>query len=338
MPIAKSFCVKDIVNTTPRGLYCPAGDFYVDPREPVTKAVVTHAHSDHAREGMGHYFAAAPSLGILNRRVGEGAITAVPFGKKIQLGDAKVSFHPAGHILGSAQIRIEAEGQVWVVSGDYKRSADPSCEPFEVVECDTFITEATFGLPIYRWQSGPKTAREILEWWDGNVVRKKPSVLFCYSLGKAQRMLAELSDLTYRRVFTHGAVENLTEVYREAGIRMLPTERVTEDKKQNFDGELILAPPSAYGSAWMRRFPGSETGFASGWMTIRGNRRRRGYDRGFALSDHADWPELLQTISQSKAKRVLVTHGYIETVVRYLREQGLDAESLETTYQAEGDA
>lgn len=327
----------DIVKTTAKGLYCPAGDFYIDPWAPVPRAVVTHAHSDHTREGMGEYFAATPSVAILNHRVRNAQVRGIPYRDPFRLGNATVSFHSAGHILGSAQVRVEAEGQVWVVSGDYKRAADPSCQPFEVVECDTFITEATFGMPIYRWEAGAKVAAEILEWWDENRKREIPSVVFCYSLGKAQRVLAELARLTDRVVYTHGAVESLTQVYREAGTTLLPTQRITDEKK-NYDGELILAPPSAYGSAWLRRFPGASTAFASGWMRIRGNRRRKGYDRGFVLSDHADWPELLQTIGESRARRVLVTHGYIDTVVNYLKESGVNAASLQTTYEGEADA
>jgi putative mRNA 3-end processing factor len=250
-----------------------------------------------------------------------------------------VSFHPAGHVLGSAQVRIEAGGQVWVVSGDYKRAADPTCAPFEVVPCDVFITEATFGLPIYRWEEPGAVIAQILEWWNTNREAGVASVLFCYAMGKAQRVLAELAALTDRPVLVHGAVEGLVELYRLAGVRMLPTLKVSDTAKgRSFAGELILAPPAAGGSTWMRRFGASrQTAFASGWMRVRGTRRRKGFDRGFALSDHADWPALLRTVAETGARRVLVTHGYSDELARYLSESGLSASALATAYQGEGD-
>ncbi|MEM6734042.1 MAG: ligase-associated DNA damage response exonuclease, partial [Myxococcota bacterium] len=231
------------------------------------------------------------------------------------------------------QVRLEADGEVWVVSGDYKRQDDPTCAPFEVVPCDVFITEATFALPVYQWRSGEIVAREILEWWDGNVRRGRASVLLCYALGKAQRVLGELAQLTNRPAYLHGAIASMVEVYREAGVEMLPTEKVDgRDKKKKYAGELVLAPPSAAGSTWLRRFADYDLGFASGWMRLRGSRRRRGYDRGFILSDHADWPGLIDTIRATGARKVLATHGYSDAMVRYLREEGIDAEALETAF------
>lgn len=320
-----------------RGLFCEAGGFHIDPWKPVERAVISHGHGDHARPGSRRYLAPAPSLPILERRLGSGArIETAAFGETVRVRDVTVSFHPAGHILGSAQVRVERGGEVWVFSGDYKRAADPSCEPFEPVRCHTFITEATFGLPIYVWDDTPVVAREILEWWEGNRAADRTSVLFCYALGKAQRILAELARLTGRPVWVHGAIETLTRCYRQAGIAMLPTRRLGDTVRgQPFAGGLVLAPPAAGGSLWMRRFGRAATGFASGWMRLRETRRRRGCDRGFVISDHADWPDLLRTIADTGASRVLTTHGYAGPLARYLREQGLDAGPLATPFAGE---
>jgi putative mRNA 3-end processing factor len=327
----------DLVELRPEGLYCAAGDFWIDPWRPVPRALITHAHGDHARWGMGEYVAAEQSLGLLRARVGaDSLIRTLAYRDEVTVGRTHVSFHPAGHVLGSAQIRIEHEGEVWVVSGDYKRAADPTCAPFEVVECDTFITEATFALPIYRWQSGQTIAREVLAWWDRCIDEGRAAVLFCYALGKAQRLLSELSFLTSRGVFLHGAMVELVNAYRAEGIPMLATETVAEQARgKDYAGQLILAPPSAAGSTWMRRFKNASTGFASGWMQVRGNRRRRGYDRGFVLSDHADWPALVQTVRETRASRVLATHGNTEAFVEYLCRSGVRAETLRTEFGGE---
>ncbi len=320
-----------------KGLYCPAGDFYVDPWRPVERAVITHAHGDHAYSGHQAYFCTRLSSPIIQQRLGKlERLKALEYGEPIEFGPVRVSLHPAGHILGSAQVRIESKDGVWVVSGDYKRTFDPSCNPFEVVPCDTLITETTFGLPIYKWQPGEKVAQDILAWWETNRLAGKACVLFCYALGKAQRILAELAKLTDRPVYLHGAIASLIPPYEAAGIRMLPTIPVSEmDKNHSYAGELILAPPSAFKSPWLRRFDPYETGFASGWMRVRGAKRRRGYDRGFVLSDHADWSELLQTIEETGAHRVYATHGNSDTLVRYLNERGLEASALKTQYEGE---
>ena len=324
------------------GLLCESGGFHVDPWGPVPLAVVTHAHADHARAGSGAYLCAAPGVGLLERRLGaEAAIRGVPYGKRISLGHTVVSFHPAGHILGSAQVRVERAGEVWVVSGDYKRQVDPTCEPFEPLPCQVFITEATFALPIYCWPEPAAVARDIVSWWQTNREANRASVLFCYALGKAQRILAMLRPLTSDTVFVHGALHGLTDTYRAAGIEMLPTVPVAETMRgKSFAGELVLAPELAIGSTWMRRFGDHETAFASGWMRVRGNRRRRSFDRGFVLSDHADWPGLLSTIAESGARRVLATHGSPEPLARYLREErGLDAGVMTTVFNdADGEA
>ncbi|MFZ5657533.1 MAG: ligase-associated DNA damage response exonuclease [Pseudomonadota bacterium] len=329
---------SDLVVLRREGLYCPQGDFYIDPWRPVERAVITHGHGDHARIGSVDYFAAARSLPILQWRLGEQRYHAFDYGQPVEIGNARVSFHSAGHVLGSAQARIEADGQVWVASGDYKRQHDPSCDPFEVVECDTFITEATFGLPIYRWPDTADVAREIVEWRDHCERRGEAAVLLCYALGKAQRILAELAAWTDRPAFLHGAVQAGVDVYRDAGVPMLATQPVSDTAKgADFAGELIIAPPSAAGSPWMRRFRRAQIGFASGWMRLRGNRRRRNYDRGFVVSDHADWPDLMRTIRETGARRVIATHGNTDAIIRALNEDGVAAEAFATDYAGEAE-
>jgi putative mRNA 3-end processing factor len=328
----------DLVSLTPQGLYCARGDFHIDPWRAVDRALITHAHADHARRGSRHYHAAASGVGFLRHRLGpEAAIEGHAFGQRLAFGDAVVSFHPAGHVLGSAQIRIEGGGEVWVISGDYKREADASCEPFEVVPCDVFITEATFALPIYRWDPAGRAFDDVVAWWNANAAVGRASVLFCYALGKAQRVLAELALRTAREVLVHGAVEALLDTYREAGVKLAPSRPVGPRSRgrEDFAGALAIAPPAAFGSPWLRRFGDCSTGFASGWMRVRGRRRWRGFDRGFVISDHADWPGLLDTIRATGARRVLATHGYTDTLARYLREQGLDAAPLPTRFEGE---
>jgi putative mRNA 3-end processing factor len=326
----------ELITLAPEGLYCALGDFHIDPWRPVARALITHAHGDHARLGSREYHASLSGVGLLRRRLGEVPIHGHAFGERLAFGDTRVSFHPAGHVLGSAQIRIEAGGEVWVVSGDYKRVADPSCEAFEVVPCDVFVTEATFALPIYRWDPLERVMAELLAWWDGNAAERRVSVLFCYALGKAQRVLAEIGRRTDREVFVHGAIDALLDAYHVEGVALAPARPVAaEARGKNFAGELIIAPPSAFGSPWLRRFGDAGTGFASGWMRVRGNRRRRGFDRGFVLSDHVDWPGLLQTIRETGAGRVFATHGYSDTLARYLRETGLWAAPLQTRFEGE---
>jgi putative mRNA 3-end processing factor len=327
---------EPLVHTTSRGLYCPPGDFYIDPWQPVQTAVITHGHGDHLRQGSARYILARPGCSIARTRLsGDRDITAVDYRKTFTLGSTKVSLHPAGHILGSSQVRIEHEGRVWVVSGDYKRDPDPTCEPFEPVECDTFISEATFALPVYRWPSTPQVVEEIVRWWGTNRERGIASVLFCYALGKAQRVLAEMRAFTNETVHLHGAVRTLVDVYRQAGVEMVPTESATVERKADYRGALIIAPPSAVGSSWMKRFGEHSSGFCSGWMRVRGDRRRRGYDRGFVISDHADWPSLVRTCAETRARRILLTHGYSDALARYLTEQGVEARALETAFGAE---
>ncbi|WJI14276.1 ligase-associated DNA damage response exonuclease [Pseudoxanthomonas winnipegensis] len=327
---------NDLIVLRPEGLYCPAGDFHIDPWRPVPRAVITHGHGDHARTGMGRYWATRESLPILQWRLGEQDYAIHDYGEAFRIGDARLSLHSAGHVLGSAQVRVEVGDWVWVASGDYKRQPDPTCAPFEVVQCDTFITEATFGLPIYRWPDTPEVAREIVAWRRHCAQRGEAAILYCYALGKAQRLLAELRDLDDQPALLHGAIQAGVEVYRGAGIAMLDTLPVSETAKgSDYAGQLILAPPSAAGSPWIRRFRKAQQGFASGWMRVRGNRRRRNYDRGFVVSDHADWPDLLRTVRETGARRVIATHGNTDAIIRAMNEAGIAAEAFRTDYGSE---
>jgi putative mRNA 3-end processing factor len=327
-----------LIEPTDAGLYCAAGGFHIDPWKPVARAVITHAHGDHLRPGSHAYLCSTGSLALVRQRLGaDAAVTAVAYGESVALDGVRVRLHPAGHILGSAQVRVEHRGEVWVASGDYKRQPDPTCAPCEPQRCEAFITEATFALPVFRWDPPPVTVAEITTWIDEMRAANRPAVIFAYALGKAQHVLAELHAAGYDRpVYVHGALEPLIELYRSSGVAMPPVLGATRTGRgTSFGGELIMAPVSARGSTWMRRFRDHSAAFVSGWMRIRGARRRRGYDRGFALSDHADWPELLQTVEDTGARRVFVTHGYTDALARYLTEHGLDAQGWQTQYVGE---
>jgi putative mRNA 3-end processing factor len=328
-----------MLEETPDGLYCPAGGFHIDPWGPVDRALITHAHGDHARAGSRAYLCTESTKRLLERRLGpESTVETVPYRTAITLGSVRVSFHPAGHILGSAQIRLDGPEGVWVVAGDYKRAADPTCTPFELVPCDVFVTESTFGLPIYRWDPTPAIVADIVDWWDENRSHSRTSVLFCYTIGKVQRILAELAAVTDRPAFVHGMMLPAIDVYRDAGVAMLPVSSATEQPRgTKFGGELVLAPLSARGTTWMRRLGEHSDAFASGLMRVRGVRRQRAFDRGFVLSDHADWPALLQTISETGAGRIYATHGHAEPLARFLRAAGLDATVLRTAWEGEGE-
>jgi putative mRNA 3-end processing factor len=322
-----------LIKLTSRGLYCERGDFYVDPWKPVARAAVTHAHSDHAYRGNGSCLVTKEGEELARIRLDpEATIESQPYGKRIDINGVKLSFHPAGHILGSAQARLEYKGEVWIVSGDYKLTPDPTCVPFEHLKCNFFITEATFGLPIYRWPDPNEVFDEVNTWWRRNRERGKASVIFAYSLGKAQRVLAGVDD-SIGPIFTHGSVERLTNAYRNAGVRMPKTTYAgNAASKKEFAGSLIVGPPSAQGSTWLRRFGPHSTGFAYGWMMVRGARRQRAVDRGFVLSDHADWPELNKAIPATEADTVYVTHGFSEEVARWLNENGINAVTLKTQF------
>src|SRR6185503_6941829 len=328
-----------LLTLTDRGFYCEPGDFYIDPWEPVDRAVITHAHGDHATWGSRSYLTAEPGVSVLRARMGPtAAIRGAHYGETISVNGVTVSLHPAGHILGSAQVRLMHRGEIWVVSGDYKTEPDPTCTPFEPVRCHTFITESTFGLPIYRWCAQEETFADLRAWWRDNAIEGRASLVYAYALGKAQRILAGVAGADIGPVYTHGAVERLTADYRESGIRLAATTAVaTLPKGTSFAGSLIVAPPSAAGSPWLRRFGDVSTAFASGWMQVRGARRRRALDRGFVLSDHVDWPALLGAIEATGAESVWVTHGYREQVVRYLTEQGIASQSIASQWEGEDD-
>ena len=327
--------MTDLVVARPEGLYCPPGDFYIDPWRPVERAVITHAHSDHARMGSGHYLATPQSERVLRLRLGDIALQTLAYGERMAIGGTNVSLHPAGHVLGSAQVRIEQGGEVWVASGDYKTEHDPTCAPFDPVRCDTFITESTFGLPIYRWQDPATTFADICAWWRANADARRVSVVYCYAFGKAQRVLAGVAAagaLDIGPIVCHGAVENLNDAYRQTGVALPSTQHVEDVDADALRRALVLAPPSAAGTPWLRRFGDLSDAFASGWMRLRGARRRRSLDRGFVLSDHADWPGLQSAIAATGASRVVVTHGQVPVMVRWLAEQGLDASAFATEY------
>lgn len=328
---------NDLVVARPEGLYCAAGDFYIDPWQPVAHALVTHAHGDHLRPGHGRYLTSEAGLHVVRRRIGAVDLQGLPYGETITHRGVRVSFHPAGHVLGSAQIRLEHAGQVWVVSGDYKTGPDATCAPFEPVRCDVFVTESTFGLPVFRWAPQEDVFDALNAWWQDNAAAGRASIVYAYSFGKAQRVLAGL-DPRIGPLVAHGAVAAMDEAYRESGVALPPTRSVLETPPADLRRCLVVAPPSAQGSAWTKRFGDHSDAFASGWMLLRGARRRRNVDRGFILSDHADWPGLLEAIAASGAPRVVVTHGYVDPLVRYLREQGLESGAFKTAYGDDEDA
>ncbi|WP_294637293.1 ligase-associated DNA damage response exonuclease [uncultured Aquabacterium sp.] len=322
----------DLVVRRPEGLYCPPGDFYIDPWRPVHRAIITHAHADHARGGHGAYLCAAPGEGVLRARLGDIALQTLAYGQTLQVQGVTVSLHPAGHVLGSAQVRLAWRGQVWVVSGDYKTEPDRTCAPFEPVRCHCFITESTFGLPIYRWRPSAEVFAEINAWWQGNAAAGRPSLLLGYSFGKAQRLLAGV-DPAIGPIVVHSAVEPLNAAYRAEGVPLPSTLRFSEVRdKTLWRQALVLAPPSAARGPLARTLAGASDAMASGWMQLRGARRRAGLDRGFVLSDHADWPGLVGAIAATGAERVIVTHGQEAVLVRWLQEQGLEAGSMDTDY------
>lgn len=325
-----------LLRITERGLYCEVGDFYVDPWMPVPRAVITHAHGDHARWGSERYLGAREGERVMRTRLGADAhIRAVDWGEGVDVNGVRVSLHPAGHILGSAQVRVEHRGEVWVVSGDYKTEPDPTCTAFEPVRCHTFLTESTFGLPIYRWAPQTEVFAQINAWWHANQSAGKTSILYAYALGKAQRVLAGL-DPGVGSIYEHGAPARLTQDYRDSGVPLPDTRYVgAEPRGQDWGGAMVVAPLSAHGTPWMRRFGAVSTAFASGWMRVRGQRRRRSVDRGFVLSDHADWNSILAAIDASGAQRVLVTHGYREPLVCWLRAEGLEAIPIASRWEGE---
>jgi len=327
----------DLIVQRPEGLYCPPGDFFIDPWRPVARAVITHAHADHARRGHGAYLATAVSEGVLRARLGAITLQGLAYGEAVQINGVRVSLHPAGHVLGSAQVRVEHGGLVWVASGDYFLSghegdANATCPPFEPLRCHCFITESTFGLPIYRWRAQAEVLAEVNTWWAANAAAGRASLLMGYSFGKAQRLIAGL-DAAIGPIVVHGAVQPLNEAYRVAGVALPPTLLLDElADKALLKRAIVVAPPAVHGSAWATKLGEHSDAFASGWMQLRGARRRQGVDRGFVLSDHADWPGLQRAIGATGASRVIVTHGYEAVMVRWLQQQGLQAGSFATEY------
>lgn len=321
-----------LLTFTDRGIYCPPGDFHIDPWAPVPRALVTHGHSDHARPGMGAYLTTDGALPVIRHRLGEISAEGIAYGTPRAIGPVTVSFHPAGHVPGSAQIRVEYKGEVWVVSGDYKTEADGLCEPFAPVPCDTFITECTFGLPLFRWAPQAEVIAAIAAWWQANADAGRVSIIGAYGLGKAQRILAALPPLG--PLYAHGAVEAPSAILRAQGYPVPAT--LPARRGEVPAGALVVAPPSALGSPWAGGLgPSPAEAFASGWMALRGIRRRRGLSTGFVMSDHADWPGLNAAIAVTGASRVFVTHGYTGPFRRWLEAQGYDAGIVATQFAGE---
>lgn len=326
-----------LLTFTDRGIHCPLADVYIDPWRPVDRALITHGHADHARAGMTRYLATKEAAPVIRHRLGDIDLDTVRFGEQVMINGVRFSFHPAGHVPGSAQIRVEHKGEVWVVSGDYKLEADGISTPFEPVACDTFISECTFGLPVFNWAPPGQVAADINAWWRANAADGKFSICGAYSLGKAQRILAAL-DPSIGPILCHGAVEGTNKVLRGQGIALPDTTYVTPELDlKSVQGAFVLAPPSALGSTWAGRFRPASTAFASGWMALRGVRRRRAADRGFVMSDHADWAGLNTAIRETGASRIFVTHGYTSIFQRYLAEQGYDAGIVETEFGADAE-
>ncbi|MFZ3580809.1 ligase-associated DNA damage response exonuclease [Loktanella sp. DJP18] len=327
--------MADVLTFTDRGIYCPAGDFHIDPWRPVDRALITHGHADHSRWGMKRYLATEAAAPVIRHRLGEIDLATIPYGVERRINDATVSFHPAGHVPGSAQIRVEVGGEVWVASGDYKTVADGLSEPFEPVRCHAFITECTFGLPVFKWLDEAVLTAQINAWWAANAAEGRTSIIGAYALGKAQRLLTCV-DPAIGPILTHGAVENTNDVLRAQGVRLPATIRVTPDTKAaDHPGALVVATPSALGTSWARRFGPAFTAYASGWMALRGVRRRRAADRGFVVSDHADWDGLNAAIRDTGATKIFATHGYTSAFQRWLADEGYDAHIVSTEYSGE---
>jgi putative mRNA 3-end processing factor len=318
------------------GIYCAVADVYLDPWRKVDKAIISHGHADHSRRGNKKYITHHRNIPIMKHRLGEIDVEGKAYGELFIINNVKFSFHPAGHVIGSSQIRVEHKGEVWVFTGDYKDEADGVSTPYEPVKCHTFITECTFGLPAFKWKPQAEVMSDINQWWAENKAEGRTSVLFGYSLGKAQRLLKHLNP-EIGKIYTHGAIENMTDVLREM-VHFPETTRVTrETTKKELNGNLVLAPPSAHGGTWIRKMVPYVTASASGWMTFRGARRRRAIDKGFVMSDHCDWDGLLNSIEATGCEKVICTHGYTDIFSKYLREIGYDARTEATQYDGETD-
>ncbi|MEL6424805.1 MAG: ligase-associated DNA damage response exonuclease [Pseudomonadota bacterium] len=330
----------DLLTLRPDGLYCPGGDFYIDPVRPVSNAVVTHAHGDHCRPGSAALLATPETCAIARTRYGEGAFAALQpltYGESIGIGDVTVRLVPAGHVLGAAQVVIERGGTRAIVSGDYKRSYDPTCVPFELVPCDLFVTEATFGLPVFRH---PPVQEEL-----GRLLRSietfpdRTHVLGVYALGKAQRVIAELRRLGWERtIYVHGALTKLCALYETLGVPLGPVEQIRVDRKIDTAGEIVLAPPSAIQDRWARRLTNPLPVGISGWMQVRARARQRRVELPLVVSDHCDWDGLTRTITETGAEVVWVTHGAEEALCHWCLQQGIDAAPLSIAGRGDEDA
>jgi putative mRNA 3-end processing factor len=321
-----------LIDFTDKGLYCSQGAFYIDPWKPVDKAVITHAHSDHARWGSNYYLCHTYTKPILQLRLGNNNYQSVEWNEPIFMNGVKVSLHPAGHIIGSSQIRVEYNDEVWVASGDYKTEYDGISHAFEPIRCNSFITESTFGLPIYKWKKQEAIFTDIKNWVLQNNAAQKTSVIIAYSLGKAQRVLLPLAE-TGIPIFAHGAVYNTHTALTNNGWKLPGIQRVEPNSsKELYKGNIVIAPPSAEGSSWMKRFYPYSVGVCSGWMQVRGNVRRKNVDAGFPLSDHADWDGLIDAVKATGAEKVFVTHGFQSAFSRYLDENGIEAHEIKTAY------
>lgn len=312
------------------GLFCPAGNFYIDPVRAVDHAIITHGHSDHARPGHKQYLSSEKSVNILKYRLGKHInIEGLPYGESKYINGIKISLHPAGHITGSSQVRLEHQGCVWVISGDYKLQNDGLAEPFDIIPCDYFVTECTFGLPVYKWRAQEMVFNDINAWWEANSKMNRPSVLSAYSLGKAQRIIWNInSDIG--PVLVHSAIGNLIKVYETLGLKFKNWEYLNPNtSREKINKSLILMPPSAINSPAINKIKNHSIGIASGWMALRGNRRRRGADRGFVLSDHCDWGGLNHVVKETGASTIYAHHGYTAIFTRWLTENGYDAGSLQ---------
>ncbi len=325
---------RPLLEFTNSGIYCEAADVYLDPWKPVKKAIISHGHADHSRWGHQRYITHHSNVPIVQHRLGKINITGKEWGETFTINGVRFSLHPAGHIIGSSQIRVEHKGEIWVFTGDYKIEDDGLATPYEPIKCNTFITECTFGLPAFLWRPQQEVIDDINSWWAENKANGQTSVLFGYSLGKAQRLLKHL-DLSIGKIYTHGAVENMTEVLRT--LTDFPkTELITRDtEKEDIQGNIVIAPPSAHGSTWIRKMTPFVTATASGWMAFRGARRRRAIDKGFVMSDHCDWPGLLSAIKETGAEKVICTHGYTDIFSKYLRTLGYDARTESTQFEGE---
>ncbi|MGB8401181.1 ligase-associated DNA damage response exonuclease [Bradyrhizobium sp.] len=322
---------QDILMPVAAGLCCRAGGFHIDPVRPVERAVITHGHSDHARPGHGAVLATQETLDLMRLRYGDkfaGRTQAVGYGDAIRLGDVTVKFHPAGHVLGSAQIEVSCRDTRIVASGDYKDVADPTCAPFEVVACDVFITEATFGLPVFRHGNAADEIGKLLA--SVTLFPERAHLVGAYSLGKAQRVIALIRAAGYDApIYLHGAMEKITHYYESRGVALGDLRPVKGMKKADLAGTITLAPPSATSDIWTRRFPDPVTAFASGWMRVRARARQRGVELPLVISDHADWDGLTATIAATGAGEVWVTHGQEDALVHWCKAQNLAARPLD---------